>query len=78
MIKEIMGKPFTTLNLNGLKKFENKMFVILQFKKHSVVLDKRHTLPQIHSSINSAYNTIVKKEMKKEKMGFDAKAANGP
>lgn len=60
MIRDILGPNFKTIILNGLKKYENNFFLILQFQKHSLLLDKRHKLPQIHTNLHSAYSVIKK------------------
>ena len=61
MIKDILGTNYKTIVLNGLKKYENNLFLILQWQKHALVVDKRHKLPQIHTNLQSAHNIIRKK-----------------
>lgn len=67
MIKDILGLKYKTIHLNGLKKYENDAFLILQFQRHSLVVDKRYKLPQIHTSLSSAHSIIKKKISKNEK-----------
>ena len=59
MIEAIMKKGYKMSEIEGFKKFVNKYFDIVKKDSTTYVIDKRQQPYVVHSSIKSAYDSII-------------------